>query len=493
MSGTGTGTPVAGDLVPLEVGPVAHGGHCVARLDGRVVFVRHALPGEQVVARLTEAGAQDRFWRADAVEVLRAAADRVEPRCAVAGPSDGRGRGCGGCDWQHVSTAGQRTLLADVVREQLARLARIDRPDLVVEPVAGDADGLGWRTRVRFAVDAEGRPGLRAHRSHTVVPVEHCPIAHPEVDAVGVGTRLWPGVAAVEVVAGGTSRDGAAAAERLVVVEPVAPPKAPRPTGPAHRSVGKARAARRDGRPGAPAAPVATAAGPTTPAAPVRVDVPPLAAEASVARRDGTAVQRVRGRAWVAEHVVVDGVARDFRVTGGGFWQVHPGAAQTLLDAVLDAAAPQPGERAVDLYCGVGLFSAGLAERVGVTGTVIGVESDDRAVRDARRSLHDLPNVRLVVGRVEKVVTGAATQADVLDRADVVVLDPPRTGAGRAVVTAVLAARPRVVVYVACDPAALARDLATAAEQGYRLDALRAFQLFPMTHHVECVATLVPA
>ena len=465
----------AGDVVDLEVGPVAHGGHCVARLDGRVVFVRHTLPGERVRARLTEAAAKDRFWRADAVEVLEPSPDRVEPRCAVAGPFDGRGRGCGGCDWQHVSTAGQRVLLADVVREQLARLADVEVPGLVVEAVPGDDDGLGWRTRVRFAVDGEGRTGLRAHRSHAVVPVEHCPIAHPEVDAVGAGTRPWPRTASVEVVVGGPGLAGPGEVERLVVVEP-------RPDEPAAPARGNGRPTAR-GRRGAPPAP----------AAPQRVDVPPLAADASVARRDGTAVQRVRGRVWVTERVLADGEVRDFRVTGGGFWQVHPGAAQTLLDAVLDAAAPQPGERAVDLYSGVGLFSAGLAGRVGVTGNVIAVESDERAVKDARRSLHDLFQVRIVAGRVERVVTGTGPDGDVLANADVVVLDPPRTGAGRDVVGAVLAARPRVVVYVACDPAALARDVATAAGLGYRLDAVRAFQLFPMTHHVECVATLVPA
>lgn len=441
-------TQTPGDVVELDVGAVAHGGHCVARLDGRVVFVRHALPGERVRARLTEAGAGDRFWRADAVEVLVASPDRVPVRCAVAGPvveHDGRPvAGCGGCDWQHVSTAAQRGLLADVVREQLARLARVEVPDLVVEPVPGDDDGLGWRTRVRFTVDDAGRAGLRAHRSHAVVPVEHCPIAHPEVDAVGAGTRRWPGTASVEVVA---TPD----AERLVVVEP------------------------RD------------AAGPGRPP---RADVPPLAAPASVARRGPDGVQRVRGRTWVAERVLVGGVRRDFRVSGAGFWQVHPGAAQTLLDAVLEAAAPAPGERAADLYCGAGLFTAGLALAVGPTGAVVGVESDPRGVRDARRSLHDLPNVRLVEGRVEQVLRG---RPEVLEGVGVVVLDPPRTGAGRAVVTAVLAARPRVVVYVACDPAALARDVATAAALGYRLGGLRAFQLFPMTHHVECVATFVPA
>jgi tRNA/tmRNA/rRNA uracil-C5-methylase (TrmA/RlmC/RlmD family) len=175
-------------------------------------------------------------------------------------------------------------------------------------------------------------------------------------------------------------------------------------------------------------------------------------------------------------------------VSGAGFWQVHPGAAQVLVDAVLDAADPQPGEHALDLYCGVGLFAAGLASRVGSEGTVLGVEGEGRAVADARRNLHDLPWVRLEHAPVASVLTGGDRPA----RADVVVLDPPRTGAGREVVEAVAALRPRVVVYVACDPAALARDVATAAEAGYRLAGLRAFDLFPMTHHVECVATLVP-
>jgi tRNA/tmRNA/rRNA uracil-C5-methylase (TrmA/RlmC/RlmD family) len=195
----------------------------------------------------------------------------------------------------------------------------------------------------------------------------------------------------------------------------------------------------------------------------------------------------MRGRSWVAEEVRVDGVARTFRVSGAGFWQVHPGAAQALLDAVLTATSPEAGERALDLYCGVGLFAVGLAARVGTEGTVLGVESEPRAVADARRNVHDLPQVRLVRDRVEDALAGY-----LVGRVEVVVLDPPRTGAGRAVLDRVLALGPRVVAYVACDPAALARDVAIAADAGYRLSALRAFDLFPMTHHVECVATLVP-
>jgi tRNA/tmRNA/rRNA uracil-C5-methylase (TrmA/RlmC/RlmD family) len=197
----------------------------------------------------------------------------------------------------------------------------------------------------------------------------------------------------------------------------------------------------------------------------------------------------------VEESVLVDGERRRFRVTGTGFWQVHPGAAQTLLDAVLEATKPLPGERAFDLYCGVGLFAAALALRVGSEGSVLGVEGDDRGCADARRNLHDLPQVSLAQGRVDRVLSGLARGEggeSEADTADVVVLDPPRAGAGRQVMDAVCALDPRVIAYVACDPAALARDVAIAADNGYRLAALRAFDLFPMTHHVECVATLVP-
>jgi tRNA/tmRNA/rRNA uracil-C5-methylase (TrmA/RlmC/RlmD family) len=417
------------------------------------VFVRHALPGEHVTARLTQAREADRFWRADAVQVLRPSPDRVEPPCPVARPGL-----CGGCDWQHASLPAQRQLKATVVREQFTRLAGAgDLPvvaGLVVEQVSGSDDGLGWRTRVRFAIDEQGRAGLRAHRSHDVVPVQECPIAAPEVNATGVGRAHWPGATSVEVSA--TPGDAAAGdtgggrpAQQLVVVEGPRPPRSALPEAPA----------------------------------------------AAIAHRTPEGLEQVRGRTWIEERVLLAGTPdpeeRRFRVTGGGFWQVHPGAARTLLDAVLAAAAPRPGERALDLYCGAGLFTAGLARRVGSGGQVTGVEGDARAAADARRNLHDLPWVRLVHAPVDGDLArlcapdGASPQ--------VVVLDPPRTGAGRQVVAAVTALRPRVVVYVACDPAALARDVATAGELGYQLTGLRAFDLFPMTHHVECVATLTPA
>ena len=223
--------------------------------------------------------------------------------------------------------------------------ASSSRPSPGIPTVSGGAPGCAtpW-------TPGAGR-GLRRHRSHDVVEIAACPIADPEVDAVGVPTRRWPGVAAVEVIAARAGDE----VERLVVVEPTA-------------GIG--------------------------PAANGRPRLPVLDAPASLARRGPVGVERLRGRGWVREEVLVEGRPRTFRVSGDGFWQVHPGAAQALLDAVLDAAAPRPGERALDLYCGVGLFAAGLAARVGAGGSVLGVEGEARAVADARRNLHDLPWVR---------------------------------------------------------------------------------------------------
>ena len=197
--------------------------------------------------------------------------------------------------------------------------------------------------------------------------------------------------------------------------------------------------------------------------------------------------------------VVVDGVAlgarrvrenaagREWRVAADGFWQVHPAAAETLSAAVIEALAPQPGEHAVDLYAGAGLYAASLADAVGVTGRVDAVEGSTRAVRDARRNLHDLSSVRLHEGDVARWLASGGVR-----RCDLVVLDPPRAGAGGDVVRRIVRLAPRAVAYVACDPAALARDLKTFADLGWGLTGLRAFDLFPMTHHVECVATLRP-
>lgn len=176
-----------------------------------------------------------------------------------------------------------------------------------------------------------------------------------------------------------------------------------------------------------------------------------------------------------------------FEVPPDGFWQVHRGAPQVLVRAVLEGAAVRPGDRVLDLYAGVGLFSAFLAEQTGPGGSVLAVEGHPAAAALAVRDLAAYPWAEAVRGAVEEVLVALPEQHR---HPDVVVLDPPRTGARREVVAPVAALGPRTVVHVACDPAAFARDVALFAEYGYPLASFRAFDLFPMTHHLEVVGVL---
>jgi tRNA/tmRNA/rRNA uracil-C5-methylase (TrmA/RlmC/RlmD family) len=402
-----------GAVVDLEVGAVAHGGSCVARHDGRVVFVRHALPGEQVRAAITDAS-HERYLLADAIEILEASPDRVEPPCPYARP----GR-CGGCDWQHASGERQRRLKAEVVREQFRRLAAVDLPDaFAVERLTESL--LGWRTRIAYATDRNGMLGLHRHHSSTVELIDRCLIGAPGVGDSDVLQRRWPGVTGVEVAGGD---DG--------VVSVLT-----RRPGPGRQARGR--------RP------------------PDRIEV--VDGPRQLVRRAGD---------------------RSLTVAASGFWQVHPRALDAFAAAVLDLAAPAGGESVLDLYCGAGALTSLLAAAVGPSGRVVGVESDAQAAADAERNLAGSAGVEV---RRARVTADLLRSFDL--RPDVVVLDPPRAGAGRDVMTAVLGLRPRVVAYVACDPASLARDVRTALDGGWRLSGLRAFDAFPMTHHVECVAAL---
>ena len=403
---TPRGTSLVGTTVLLDVGPVAGGGVCVARHEGRVVFVRHTLPGERVRARVTDGGTGDRYLRADAVDVVEPDRHRVTPPCPYAVPG-----GCGGCDWQHVDVGHQRALKAAVVAEAFRRIAGLD-VSVSVEPLPGSPDGLGWRTRVEFAVAPNGRAGLRRHRSHDVVALRSCAIAHAAVQESGVLQRDWTGARAVDVV---VPSSGAA------VVVPV--------------SAGS--------EPGG--------------------QVPDVA-------------ERVVARDWSGQ----------LTVSARGFWQVHPAAPATFVQRVLDDLAPRPGEQVLDLYAGVGLLSLPLAAAVGPRGAVTAVEGDRAAAGHGRRNATAYPQVRFVAARVETFVAS-------VDTTDLVVLDPPRRGAGRQVMDAIASMAPRAIEYVSCDPATLARDVRYVAQSGYHVTTLHAYDAFPMTHHVECVALLEPS
>ena len=432
-----------GQDVEVTIEDVAQGGWCVARPAGLpVMFVRHALPGERVVAHVTEVTAK--FARADAVEILRESPDRVEAPCPHARPG-----GCGGCDWQHATLAAQRSLKAAVVAQQLRRLAGIDR-EVTVEPLPGDASaitaagatpGLGWRTRVQFAVDRDGVAGLRGHRSHRVIDIGDCLIAHRAVRDLDIPGDDWSGATAVEAAVGGADSTENFA---VTVIEDAGRKQKPSTKGNKGRQNGSGRLA-------------------------------------SVKRT------LVEGRAYLAERAA----GRLWQVSADGFWQVHPAAADTLSQAVLAALDPKPGDTVLDLYCGAGLFAGVIAPLVGPGGAVTGVEFDSAAVKNARQNLSDYPWVKFERSDVARAVSEGG-----LPPARLVIADPPRAGLAREAVDYLTAARAagegaaERFAYVSCDPATLARDLALLISGGWTLENLRAFDAFPMTHHVECVATL---
>ena len=439
----------AGDEIDLDVTSVAHGGVFVGRHGepsdggapegahgGRVVFVPDAIPGERVRVRLTDVGKKS-FWRGEVLEVLDASPHRrphVWRQADVAVPPERRP---GGADFGHIELAEQRRLKLQVLLEALERFGGVETPISTMESVSAvvdaggrtlaeeSTDGTGWRTRIGLHVDADGRVGPFAARSHTVVPVDDFPLATDAVER-----------AALSLVQG---RPG-----RIDLVQPA------------------------DGR----------------------VRVIPRADSAKSAPREGREV--------VTERVGL----REFRVDAGGFWQVHRLAAVTLDAAVRSAirvVAPDgrggapldPDASHLDLYGGVGLFAAALAELGGTR--VTSVESDARATEHAGVNLAEWVGARAETARVDRFIARLSAEASDRERErlarGVVVLDPPRSGAGRAVVEGVASLRPAAVVYVACDPVALARDVATFRAEGYELRGVRAYDLFPNSHHIEAVAT----
>jgi len=407
------------DLLELETGAIAAGGGCVARApDGRVVFVRHALPGERVLAAVTEEAKS--YLRADAIEILRVSPERVQPPCPNAGP----GR-CGGCDWQHVSLEAQRGLKSELIAEQLRRLAGIDRA-VDVEEVGGTPEGLGWRTRVQFAVDDAGKVGLHKHRSHELQLLDRCLIASPGIESLGVEEQEWPDVDDIEVFAS----DG-------------------------DRVISLSTRRRHGGR------------------------LPVLEAGLIVNGRVVRGPERLR----------FEVLHRHYEVSAGVFWQVHPGAALVLARAVLEGLQAAPGDHVADLYAGAGLFAALVGDVVGPSGSVLAMERDRWACADAARNTADQQHVK-----VRKTNVTPAVVSEHLGAVDLVVLDPSREGAGRAVMASLAALEPgpRRIVYVGCDPASFARDLRVLLDASWALCDLQAFDLFPMTEHVELVGVLEP-
>jgi tRNA/tmRNA/rRNA uracil-C5-methylase (TrmA/RlmC/RlmD family) len=369
-----------------------------------------------VLAELTEEHAT--WARADVTEVLEPSPDRVEPPC----PYAGQGR-CGGCDYQHVEVRAQRAVKARRVRDQLRALARIEL-DVEVAPVSTGLEGLGTRTRIRFAADAEGHLSMRRHRSHDLVPVQRCALGVVAIEALGLASRTFPAIAEVEAVA----LTGSEAATVTVTSGPRNRDRARRPTR--RTSV---------------------------------LEGPGLVESQTTA---------VGGHAYV--------------VSPGVFWQVHVGAPELLLAEVLEGLALDVGDRVADLYCGAGLFTASVARVVGPTGDVVGIDASAAATQDAARNVATTPWARIVAARVD-----ARVVRDQASSCTHVVMDPPRRGVDRGALDAISELPSmRRLVSVSCDPSTFARDLRVVLDAGWRVVSVRAFDLFEMTEHVECVAVL---
>ncbi len=385
-----------GDRFTTTIEKVAHGGHFIARHLGAVIFVRHAIPGEEVEIEITGTGKA--FNRADVVKVITASPDRVSAPCQFAHRD-----GCGGCDFQHISLERQRELKSEVITEQFARIAKREL-QVVVEEVGAP---LGYRTRFNAVTTRNGDLGFKQARSNKVVPVSDCRILQPEVKYHELSSRKWKGDLRVEVSLSSTG-------ERTI------------------------------------------ATGYTRDETPVRTSEGPDVANYSV-----------------------NGIPLE--VGQRSFWQSHKLAPTVLTQVVTEFAQSKDGDHVLDLYGGVGLFTSQFLDLVGANGQIDLVEGSKSATADALRNFAAMTNVKVHTGDVAKLLPRFA-------KADVIVLDPPREGAGKEVVTAMAALKPRSIIYVACDPAALARDTTYLSDLGYEIAKIRALDLFPMTHHIESVA-----
>lgn len=396
MASNKSSTLKTGDLVQVTIEKVAHGGHFIARHDGAVIFVRHAIPGENCTIQITSTGSS--FNRADVVSVEAPSEFRVEAPCSFANRN-----GCGGCDFQHISVKYQRTLKSDVIAEQFSRIAKMEMR-VEVEEVG---ESTHWRTRAIATTDRNGKLGFYKSRSHSIAPVTDCIICVEGMNFSEIASRDLKGDVRVEISASNTG-------ERSIALAPT-------------RGEEKARL--------------------------------------------------TEGPAVLHENVL----GKSLEVSQESFWQSHKKAPEVLTQAVLDFAQLKTGEHVLDLYGGVGLFSAAIVEAVGPTGHVDLIEGSKVATADAARNFAAFSNITIATGDVAKLLPR-------ITAADVVVLDPPRDGAGKEAVAHIARLAPRAIVYVACDPAALARDTAYLADHRYSLVKVRAFDLFPMTHHIECVA-----
>jgi len=416
-------------LVQIEK-PV-YGGASLARIDGKAVFVALTLPGEQALIRIVEE--KRGYATAEAEEIVAPAAERIVPACRHFGT-------CGGCNYQHANYETQVKWKQAILRETLER-AGVAVP-VEIEILSGEP--WHYRNRIRLAFDAAGRPGYRGRRSHSIVPIEECPIAAPSLvraaRAFGDTIRSTTPQLRPTELSLFCNADESAMLASVVVARSIK-----------IRFDDLAQA--------------------------WKAHVPALAgAEIVVHGRDGNQPRSIDG--WGTNSLTYRAAGFDYRVDRGSFFQVN----RWLVDALVErVAAHRSGKLAWDLFAGVGLFARKLAAHFE---RVVAVES---AVPSIGALLENL-----------KGTSAEAVQAEALSflrrqngpRPDLIVLDPPRTGLGTETAAQLTRIAPTSIVYVSCDPATLARDLRALSGSTYVIQSIALIDLFPQTFHLETVVEL---
>lgn len=433
-------------VLQVRLGNIAHGGHTVARHEGRVIFVRHGIPGELVSVRLTDSAPDAKFWRADVVEVHEASEHRV-PHFWDAADALKHQDPVGGAEFGHISLDYQRELKAQVAAEQFTRLGGLKAEDYnfpSVQAAPGSTDGLGWRTRMSYSVDGAGRLAMSGFRSNELTSIDSMPLAHPAIESSGIYAVDYSGIDRVEVAV-------SSADDRTILV------------------------LLSETKPGA--------------AAKVAKQFPEGVNVASFSQQGGSAadgkglLQVVAGNPWLSEKVM----GEKYRITGEGFWQVHRAAANLLSERVAELLEPARGEQIADLYAGAGLFSLPLAKAVGQQGRIFSIEGAPGTHADAKKNLKSFGQATVVRGRVERVLRQVARDANL----DAVVLDPPRAGIDKQVAAELGSSGVSRICYVSCDPASFARDISRLTARGYELEHVEIHDLYPHTHHMESIGLFV--
>jgi 23S rRNA (uracil1939-C5)-methyltransferase len=427
--GKSQGKPgVADNTFELDITGMAHGGSALGRHEGRTIFVPYTIPGERITARIVQD--KGRFARAEGVMLLKSSEARVEPRCPHFGPGK-----CGGCHWQHIDYAAQLEFKQQVVIDQIARIGGFEDAAQIVRPTIPSPDPWNYRSHVTFHVTEDGQPGFIATDDEHILPIDECHIIRPELLDLFFNLDL-EGATNVNRVRMQAGSDASQSSERMIILSTSddAPPE-------------------------------------------IESDLP---ASINFLSNDNMPTTLIG-----SPHIHYTIKGHTFRVTAGGFFQVNLPQAEVLVDLVLERLNLQGNESVLDLYSGVGLFTAFLAERAAL---VTSVESYPPAVTDADANLANFENVDLIEGNVEDVLKDLIKSES--ERYDAAVVDPPRTGLEVEALDALVALAPATIVYVSCDPATLARDAKRLGAKGYNLLAVQPVDMFPQTYHIECVATL---